>query len=299
MAANSKRKIVNLVLPPGANTELQIIQDAKIPVVKWVRVSPELATKWLESNTNNRLVRDAHVLRLAADMKAGKWRGRNGEAIRFDSEGRLVDGQHRLWACLECGVSFETLLITNLAPEVYSTIGVGRPKSFGDFLGPMHHEKNTTLLAAACRLVYYWQNGLLPMMRDNRQAPTIAALEQTLREHPTLRESVCRAASMNETKKLLTSSYVALIHYAGTLEGKNATVESFLERLGNGMGLYDTDPIFHLRKFLLSQRGPKAGMRRAGQQHVLALVIKAWNATKKDQKMLALRYASAESFPQL
>ncbi len=297
--AGKKRQITNLVLPPGANTDLQIIQDAKVPVAKWVRVTPDLATAWLEKNTNNRLVRDAHVLRLAADMKAGKWRGRNGEAIRFDSEGRLVDGQHRLWACLECGVTFETLLITNLAPEVYSTIGVGRPKNFGDFLGPMHHEKNTTLLAAACRRVYYWQNGLLPTMKDGRQAPTIAALEQVLKEHPTIRESVSRAASMSDTKKLLTSSYIALVHYAGTLEGKNATVESFLERLGKGEGLYATDPIFHLRNLLLQQRGPKAGSRRAGQQYILACVIKAWNATKKEQKMLALRFATAESFPQL
>lgn len=294
-----KRSITSIVLPPGANTELQIIQDTKAPVVKWVKVTPELAMKWLESNDNNRNVRDAHVLKLAADMKAGKWKGRNGEAIRFDSNGRLVDGQHRLWACVEAGVPFETLLITNLAPDVYSTIGIGSPKGFADFLGPMHHEKNTTLLAAACRLVYYWQNGLLPMMRDGRQAPTIPALEQVLREHPTIRESVNRASSLNQTRKLLTSSYVALIHYAGTLEGRNATVESFLERLGSGAGLYETDPVFHLRKFLESQRGPKAGMRRAGQQHVLALTIKAWNAAKKEQKMQALRYASTESFPQL
>ena len=299
MATKSKRKITSLVLPPGANTDLQIIQDARVPVAKWVRVTPDLATKWLESNTNNRTVRDSHVLRLAADMKAGKWKGRNGEAIRFDSEGRLVDGQHRLWACLEANTTFETLLITNLDATAYSTIGVGRPKSFCDFLGPMHHEKNTIMLASLCRLVYYWQNGLLPMMKDSRQAPTISALEQVLRDHPNMRESANRAASMPDTRKLLTSSYVALIHYAGTLEGKNATVESFLERLGNGLGLFDTDPIFHLRKFLLSQRGPTAGNRRAGQQHVLALVIKAWNATKKDQKMLALRYATAESFPQL
>ncbi len=296
MATKSKRKTANLVLPPGANTDLQIIQDTKVPVVKWVRVSPDLATKWLESNTNNRLVRDAHVLRLAADMKAGKWRGRNGEAIRFDTEGRLVDGQHRLWACIEAEVPFETLLITNVAPEVYSTIGVGRPKSFGDFLGPMHHEKNTILLASACRLVYYWQHGLLPMMRDSRQAPTIAALEQVLKDHPTIRESVSRAAS-SETKKILTPSYIALVHYAGTLEGKPATVEAFFERLGKGEGLYATDPIFHLRNFLLSQ---KTGTRKAGQQYVLACVIKAWNATKKEQKQNApTRFSVNESFPQL
>ena len=88
MATKSKRKITSLVLPPGANTDLQIIQDTKTPVAKWVRVTPELATKWLESNTNNRTVRDSHVLRLAADMKAGKWKGRNGEAIGYTTQER-------------------------------------------------------------------------------------------------------------------------------------------------------------------------------------------------------------------
>jgi hypothetical protein len=77
--------------------------------VEWMTVTPDQALKWLEdTNTNNRSVRDIHVQRLASDMKNGKWRGFNGEAIRFDSLGRLVDGQHRLWACTVAGVPFDT-----------------------------------------------------------------------------------------------------------------------------------------------------------------------------------------------
>lgn len=298
-----KVKTARRTLPPTPTQKPELIivaTNKNTPVAKWVRVTPALATQWLEeANTNNRAVRDDHVTRLAADMAAGKWKGENGEAIRFDRDNRLVDGQHRLWACIVAEKPFETLLITNLDPEVYSTIGVGRPKNFGDFLGPMHGEKNTSLLAATIRLCYFWQNGLLPVMKTGRNMPTIQQLEETLRCHPKIRESVARISSMNETRKLLTSSFAALIHYAGVLEGRAATVESFMERLGNGLGLTETDAVYHLRKFLLGLKGPQPGNRRPGQHYILGLAIKAWNASKRNQPVQALRYMQTESFPQL
>ena len=132
------------------------------PKAEWVIVTPDMAIKWLDSdNDKNRTLREDYVRRLAADMIAGKWRGRNGESIGFDTNGRLVDGQHRLWACVQADTPFETLLVTGLDPEDYNTKGIGRPKNFSDFLGPVHGEKNVNLLAAAVRLVHIWTSGNL------------------------------------------------------------------------------------------------------------------------------------------
>lgn len=132
------------------------------PKASWVTVTPELAMKWLdETNTKNRKVRQAHVDNMASDMLAGKWRGKNGEAIRFDTDGRLVDGQHRLYACIQAELPFDTLLVIGVDPEDYNSIGIGARKSFGDFLGPVHGEKNVALYAATVRLVFAWRSGNL------------------------------------------------------------------------------------------------------------------------------------------
>ncbi len=46
-------------------------------------------------------------------MKSGEWKY-NGESIKVCTDGSLLDGQHRLEACIESGVTFDTLLVTNL-----------------------------------------------------------------------------------------------------------------------------------------------------------------------------------------
>lgn len=268
------------------------------PKTSWVTVTPQLATKWLDqSNTNNRAVRWPHVSALADDMKKGRWRGQNGEPIKFDTSGRMFEGQHRCYACIESDSPFETLLITDCDPEDYSTSGTGKSKVLADFLGPLHGEKNTALLSAAIRLVHAWSRNELKNAKSS--APSISDLEVTYKDHPNLSDSVNRVAGMSELRKILPQSYSALIHYAATLENKNARVESFLERLGDGLGLFDTDPVYHLRKFLLSQKGPSAGHRRSPKTFVLALVIKAWNFSKEEKKISALRLRADEEFPKL
>src|SRR5678815_3923025 len=80
-------------------------------------VTTELASKWLERNTRNRDLRDDIVQRYAGDMRAGRWMV-TGDAIGFDKNGAIVNGQHRLWAVLEAGVTVPMLVTFNLEPDV-------------------------------------------------------------------------------------------------------------------------------------------------------------------------------------
>jgi hypothetical protein len=80
-------------------------------------VTPALATKWLERNTRNRDLRQDVVMRYANDMKAGRWMV-TGDAIAFDKNGAIVNGQHRLWAVFEAGITVPMFVTFNLEPEV-------------------------------------------------------------------------------------------------------------------------------------------------------------------------------------
>jgi len=62
-----------------------------------LNVSPDMALKWLEGNTHNRPINQAHVNRLAKEITAGRWQLTH-QGIAFDTKGILIDGQHRLWA---------------------------------------------------------------------------------------------------------------------------------------------------------------------------------------------------------
>ena len=81
-----------------------------------MKVSPEMATKWLEKNIVNRRIRDYKVNAYARDMKNGDWR-LNGEAIVFNKSGQLVDGQHRLNAIAKSGVTVSTLVVNEVKDE--------------------------------------------------------------------------------------------------------------------------------------------------------------------------------------
>lgn len=292
------RKVNTEFVPNAVPAEIRNPQ----PKISFVTVTPEVANLWLtEKNNKNRPLREAWAIRMSEDMKAGKWHGQNGEAVRIDTGGRLVDGQHRLRACILAGVPFETVLITDVAPEDYLTIGIGAAKSVGDLIGPMNGEKNTALLGAVLRLVYMWGHGTLGKSEKySEMYPTVVAMEQVYRDHPNLPESVSWVANNKPVRRILTPSFGALIHYAGTLENKSASVTSFLERLGSGLGLLDDDPVYHLRSFLLSLKGPAPGRRRPGRTYVLAMAVKSWNSAKNEQRMKQLRWNPArEEFPQL
>lgn len=93
-----------------------------------VQVSPEMATKWLEGNTHNRPINQETVNRYARDMAAGRWKVTH-QAIAWDKDGRLVDGQHRLWAILQSGATVPLLVIHGLDISAQTVIDTGLSRS--------------------------------------------------------------------------------------------------------------------------------------------------------------------------
>jgi hypothetical protein len=253
-----------------------------------------MAIEWLERNTLNRHVRDTLVAELGRDMLAGRWRGHNGEAIRFDAEGRLVDGQHRLWACVNANVPFISLVVEGIDPEDYDTIGIGRKKAFVDF---MREEKNRTLLSSVVRLVFTWESGRLPMEMVSRSSTTasIKEMQETLTGNPDIRDAVNKVAS-HYSQGLVSQSYMSLLYYAAVRSGQKDKVEFFLSTLRDGLALDELSPIYHLRKLLLIN---KANRRKLRQPHILALLLKAWNQYLAGRKVGILRIRPDDEFPVL
>ena len=92
-------------------------------------VTPELAATWLsECNTHNRKLVDAHVDRLARDMKAGRWRLTH-QGIAFSTNRVLLDGQHRLWAVILSETTVRMRVFFNEPAESLHAIDSIRPRT--------------------------------------------------------------------------------------------------------------------------------------------------------------------------
>lgn len=103
-----------------------------------MNVTPAKAAGWLKMNTINRPVRKQHVARLAQAMKRGEWVA-NHQAIALNGS-KLIDGQHRLMAVIESGLSFvEMSVIADADTKHFDTIDIGVKRSNADiFREDMH-----------------------------------------------------------------------------------------------------------------------------------------------------------------
>lgn len=70
-----------------------------------VSITPNLARKWLKCNVNNRPLRPSHVEALRVSLVRGEHQTTH-QGIAFDTQGRLLDGQHRLAAIAKMDDSF-------------------------------------------------------------------------------------------------------------------------------------------------------------------------------------------------
>lgn len=93
-------------------------------------ITPDMAREYLKYNTENyRSINKFRVMSYASDMRNGKWQ-LNGEAIKFDASGRLIDGQHRLQAIVSANVPAEMLVIREV-PEGTNLYDIGSNRSLG------------------------------------------------------------------------------------------------------------------------------------------------------------------------
>lgn len=108
-------------------------ESNKRPYNLVMEVTPVLATRWLEGNTHNRPVSQAHVDRLAQDILNGRWRLTH-QGVAFDTEGLLIDGQHRLWAIIEANTPVQMRVFYNEPPENKGVLDSGERRSNLDIL---------------------------------------------------------------------------------------------------------------------------------------------------------------------
>lgn len=110
---------------------------------KMVVVSPELAAEWLKRNRKNRPINATHVAKLVRDMKAGRW-APSPQPIVFDVDGDLIDGQHRLRAVMEAGVSIAMAVAENAPRESIRGIDMGAQRNAVGIVSMLHDHSPTS-----------------------------------------------------------------------------------------------------------------------------------------------------------
>lgn len=257
----------------------------------FVLVTPDLAAKWLTRNIKNRPPKEMKIATYARDMLAGDWR-LTGEAIKFDSDGNLLDGQNRLAAVVRSGCTVPMLVVLGLDPAVQRVMDSGAPRSAADFLH-LEGYVSARSLAAAARVLADYERGFFrnAMVRAANNRPSHSELAAIIESHPGLDDSVRAAGVLNKALPLPVSAAGAAHYLFNQIDVAltKAMFARLTENRTDGLG----DPINTLIKYTLSATSQRRALKPA---MALFFMFRTWNALRAGQRLTMIKVQDSGEF---
>lgn len=184
-----------------------VLVDPRLPGVEvfFELLTPELADLYLSRlPKRQRKQSEATIDRYAGDMASSQWLF-IGDALRFNHEEELIDGQHRCRAVSESGVSQMTMVVVGLDPEAIVVFDTGRPRTFTGHL-QTEGVVNASAVATVTKRVFDWKRGnyAVPNIGRVPNAPFIgvpASPSKLLETFETHRDTIQYAAKRGMSAK--------------------------------------------------------------------------------------------------
>lgn len=251
-------------------------------------ITPDYAGTLLSKNTKNRTVIKCHLRKLEEVLRRGEWVF-NGEPIIVASSGRVLDGQHRLMACVNTGISIDAIVVFGIDESVFDTIDQGATRTIGNVLDVDGEENYNTIAATLKNFWGFCKTGQIYDGGGWVGGFTAHTARVLLSSHPGIRDSVklCLRCEHYKSKSLL-----AALHYIFTFSNQQAAAE-LIEVLEAGGG--DKDRPFHvLREHVIYSRMNRVPM---GNRSLAAKTIRAFNAEVTGEWVKRLQFKHDGQFP--
>lgn len=277
---------------PFNSNEAFLAFGGQFLTVRLMEVTPELAKEWLGTDTERqRGVKKANLDKIKRALKAGKWLV-NGESIKFDTDGSLGDGQHRLSACVETGIPFVSLVVGNVPNSAIRTVDDGVTRNIKDRIQiqGLYEPGVGSSYGSAIRMLAEYDGETLVSMKNI--VLSNFEIEQLLETHPDLGNSLSFGRAAHKGA-FLPPSIGVMLHYLFRQRNR-IQADDFFDKLANGENV--SGPILTLRNRLI--RMPKKVRQAAATRwELVALVVKTWNACRAGKDIQVLRFHKDEKFP--
>lgn len=282
----------------------------KLPIkTGWNQITPNLGVELLMRNVRNRRLNAATVFYYASQMVRGEWKA-TGQPILIDSDGFMVDAQHRLYAGLISGVTFKSFVVTGIEPieNLFAYIDNARSRSVAaaletaGFNGVAPTIGKVIKIGEEVKAGVYNRNGpkSIPRMSPadalqlssdypNAQPAAKAAAREWLGAVEYLSG---RRGSDNSTR------YKDIVAYMGMrimdLHSEDVA-DDFFEAIASDEERAKDDPIAALHKVI--DRDKKSA-KPIPRDHVLAYLIKAFNVWNLGGSAgTSFKYGDQDDFP--
>lgn len=263
-----------------------------------VAIGPPLAHEFLKLNRSNRPISARRVRRYAEMMRRGEW-PYAGDPIRFDLEGWLIDGQHRLLAVIESGALIVFSVLRGLPPEARDVIDQGAKRTGGDVL-TIHGVDNGKRLSAALKWVYRDAYDL-EMASGGEAHPSMRQLVALHETHPGLTEHMHVESWLRRAPfRRYPPSLAAELHYEMATRVEPFAADLFWQRVVDGAQLEATDPILLLRNLLIRDSAAQGAGKGFTDWAKRAYTIKAWKHWRAGRRLRSLLWRPrVEPYPKV
>lgn len=248
---------------------------------KTILITPEIAESLLTSNHSNRPFNKANLDYLKLQLQSEGWMITH-QGIAISENGTLLDGQHRLRAVAETGISVEMLVTSSVPENVFSVLDTGRMRGGADTLS-INGATNTHCLAAGIKSYIFCQE--FPHVKWNsRSKCNTDILKQYQLDKKGWQWATSMAHAHSLKGVLVPGAFCCLIYLAMQKGHKESTLETFTRNVQEGFELKKGNPILAFRNKCIVT----TTQRRNTQQWV-ANYIKLFNYSFKDEQLVIFK----------
>lgn len=254
-----------------------------LPVVTgWNDITPEIAIKLLKRNIPgaNRKIDPATVFYYANQMARGDWKA-TGQPMLVDSNGHLVDSQHRNYAVVISGVTIKSFVVTDIEPihGLFAYIDSSRVRTAATALQTAGLNGVSPVIAKVIKIGEEVRHGVYNpagATRLPRMSPADVLHLSTA--YPNAQKAARSAASdwseavsyLGDRKDIVAYLGMRIIDLCG-----EEKADDFFEEITDTSERAPEDPFAGLRKLVDKDRREEKPMKK---QHMLAALIKVFNA---------------------
>lgn len=250
---------------------------------KTMQVGPDLARKWLEQNVSNRQVRPARVKEYTKAMTDGRWLY-TADPIRFDVDGRLIDGQHRLLAVVKSGTEQQMHVVRGLAREAQDAVDTGAARTASDALKVRGFKHGPQLAVTVPIVNWLLKGGGFAASYSRDDAVYWVGV------HEGLDDTVDLAVKNRNLLPCQLAPYAAA-HYAARAvsQDRAATDAFFVDQLVETIGLTTGAPALATRRYLLGQREDKKPATKEVKAAVVLALLEGYKQFRAGHTLSTLK----------
>ena len=237
------------------------------PLPTWMFITPKMAALWLKERAENRVISVTSVEGFCRILKAGEFKvTHQGIAFR-DSDGQLIDGQHRLAAIVQTGIGIWSWVFRGVPDQSIIAMDTGKPRSVGAILEIGHSVTDGGRVRAVATMLHYIHTGMYATL--------------TAQEVLAVYNSAAPAFEWNAGYSAYTSvggaavAAACIFAYPGDPDG----ITIFRNSLNTGADLSAGSPILALRNNLRNHP-PRTGGARVGVTRLTLTAIVKWLENK-------------------